>query len=105
MAIIRYLAMAVPFFAVAGCVLVTGLVVAPHAFLGSITGNFEARAFSNMQPQSPTVTSLSPLLLGSKPGRRLAHGSVDVSDRNGDWMAVVDAVNMRSDASSAAPPY
>jgi hypothetical protein len=60
MASIRYLAMAVPFFAVAGFVLATGLMLAPHAFLGSITGNFEARAYSNMPPQSPAaVTSLS----------------------------------------------
>lgn len=94
--------MAVPFFAVAGFVLATGLMVAPHAFLGSITGNFEARAASNVPTQSPTVTSVSSPLSGSKPGR-LAQGSVEISDRNGDWVAVVDAVNMRIDASSPRP--
>jgi uncharacterized protein YraI len=32
----------------------------------------------------------------------VAKDSVDVSDRSGDWVTVVDAVNMRSNASSAA---
>jgi Bacterial SH3 domain len=102
MASIKYLAMAIAFFAVACFVIAIGMMVAPNAFLGSITGKFEARSSSTASTQSPRVTSLSSPLLGSKP-ERVAKDSVDVSDRNGDWVAVVDAVNMRSNASSAAP--
>jgi hypothetical protein len=99
---VRYLAMAVAFFAVACFVIAIGLMVAPHAFLGSITSKFEAGASSKAPTRSTSVTSLSSPLLGSKPDR-VAKDSVDVSARNGDWVAVVDAVNMRSNASSAAP--
>jgi hypothetical protein len=102
MARIKYLAMAALFFAVACFVIAIGLMVAPNAFLGSIHSKFEARASSKAPTQGPSITSLSSPLLGSKP-ERVAKDSVDVSDRSGDWVTVVDAVNMRSNASSAAP--
>jgi hypothetical protein len=102
MASIKYLAMAIAFFAVACSVVAIGMIVAPNAFLWSITGKFEARASSKAPTQDPSITSLSSPLLGSKP-ERVAKDSLDVSDRSGDWVTVVDAVKMRSNPSSAAP--
>jgi hypothetical protein len=66
MASIKYLAMAIAFFAVACSVVAIGMIVAPNAFLGSITSKFEARASSKAPTQGPSSTSLSSPLLGDK---------------------------------------
>jgi uncharacterized protein YgiM (DUF1202 family) len=110
MGTIRYLALTAAFFGTAGFVCALGLVFAPYAFLGSITSQSEVRAAfsaptertSLTSPLMPPLTSPSSLLLGSKP-EVAAQGFMEGSDRRGNWVEVVDAVNMRSGASSAEP--
>lgn len=97
----RYLAVTVAFFATAWFVCALGLVFAPHAFLGSIPTQSEARAASNAPTEHLKLTSISSPLLGSKT-EVVAQSSMEAVDRNVDWVEVVDAVNMRSGASSAA---
>jgi len=102
MGTIRYVAVTVAFFATACFVCGVGLVAAPHAFLGSITSKSAVRAASNAPPEHTSLTSPSSPLLGSKP-ELSAHRSMNVADRKGTWVEVVDAVNMRSGASSSKP--
>jgi len=98
MGTIRYVAVTVAFLSTACFVCAIGFVVAPQAFLGSITDKSEVPVTSHAPTEHASVTLPSSPLLGSKP-KLLALSS----GRNGDWVEVVDAVNMRSGASSAEP--
>jgi uncharacterized protein YgiM (DUF1202 family) len=75
-------------------------VFAPHAFLGSIPTQSVAHAASNVPTDHSSRASILTPLLGSKP-EDIAQSSTEARDRNVDWVQVVDAVNMRSGASSA----
>jgi len=99
MCTVRYVAVTVTFFATACFVCAIGFAVAPPTFLGSVTNKSEVPATSHAPTEHGSVTLPSSPLLGSKP-KLLAQGSRDAADRNGDWVEVVDAVNMRSGAAS-----
>jgi len=88
------------FFATAWFVCALGLVFAPHAFLGSIPTQSEARAASNAPTDHSKRASILTPLLGSKP-EDIAQNSTEAGDRNVDWVEVLDAVNIRNGASSA----
>ena len=102
MSIFQYVTVAVAFLVTACSTFAIGLVVAPHALIGSITSQSEVRATLNAPTERASLTSPSSTLLGSKP-EVSAQGSIDVADREGIWLEVVDAVNMRRGASSAEP--
>lgn len=99
MCTIKYAAVTVAFFAIACFVCAIGLAVAPYTFVGSIPTQSEARAASNAPTEHSSLSSPSSSLLGSQPKRETQE--LDVANRNGDWVEVVDAVNMRSGASSS----
>ena len=101
MCTIKYAAVTVAFFATACFVCAVGLLVAaPYAFVGSIPTQFGAHAASNAPTEHSSLPSPSSSLLGSQPKREVQE-SLNVADRNSDWVEVVDAVNMRSGASSS----
>jgi Bacterial SH3 domain len=102
MCTIKYAAVMVAFFATASLVCAIGLVVAPYAFVGSIPTQSEAPVASNAPKEHSSLPSPSSSLLGSQP-KPEAQEALDVANHNGDWVEVVDAVNMRSGASSAKP--
>jgi len=99
MGIIQYVAVAVASLVTACSTFAIGLVVAPHAFLGPITSQSGVRAASNAPTGRASLTSPSSALLGSKLEVALP---MAVADREGNWLEVVDAVNMRSGASSSS---
>lgn len=96
----RYLAVTVAFFATAWFICALGLVFAPQAFLGSIPTPSEARAASNAPTDHLKLTSISSPLLGSKT-EVAAQSAIEAANNSVDLVEVVDAVNMRSAASSA----
>ena len=102
MGIFQYVAVAVAFLVTACSTFAIGLAVAPHAFIGSITGQSEVRATLNAPTDRASLTSPSSTLLGSEP-EVSAQEPIEVAGREHNWLEVVDAVNMRSGASSAEP--
>ena len=102
MCTIKYAAVTLAFFTTACFVVLIGLAVAPQAFLGSVPTPSEVGTALNAPTEHSSFPSPSSSLLGSQ-FKHEVQDSLNVADRNGDWVEVVDAVNMRSGASSAKP--
>lgn len=99
MCTIKYAAVAVAFFSAAFVVGAIGIMVASETFINPTTDQPEIHVTSDARTEQTKSASPASSLIGSQP-KVVTQVSTDT---NGEWVEVIDAVNMRSDASSAKP--
>ncbi len=92
----KYAAVAVAFLSAAFFIGAIGFMVASETFISSATDQPEIQMMSDARSEQTKLASPASLLIGSHP-KVMAHVSTNA---NGEWVKVIDAVKMRTGASS-----